>query len=125
MAQIITVKILVNESDLDTSEIKAKALLVKLLKDKSVVDISIEDIVKSNSSINAAIGKRSYGKGDFIQQWAIHSPMKGKLSESEGFWSSEYGWGAKELANIYDGGATNLPNGFEAMPDATFIMVNR
>ena len=125
MAQIVTVKILVNESDLDTGEIKAKALLAKLFKDHSVVDGSIEDVAHANSAINESIKKATYSEGDFVQQWAIHSPMKGKFSESEGFWSSEYGWNAKELANIYDGSAADLPDGYAAMPDAEFVMVNK
>jgi hypothetical protein len=121
MAHIATIKILVNENDME----QVYDLLYRVLNpvfsvwsdDSSqgkIVDWGFDSVNKTNDSIKESIANKTYKKGNAFASWVLFSPREAYESGGEGFWSSRYGWTERESATHFDA----CGRGYEKATDA-------
>jgi hypothetical protein len=116
MAYLVTVNILIDESDASrvvdgiNDMLKEAQEPVEDGGESWIVDWSFDSVDLGAEELNDTICNETYSEGDAFRDWVIFSRSESIVQDGGGFWSNEYGWTTLDLATRFDPISHNLPH---------------
>ncbi|CAM5559940.1 hypothetical protein [Eoetvoesiella caeni] len=126
MAHVVTLEVLVDESDESAvydslNELFRNAQAPQL---GNIVDWSIKSSNDIHESLADELVNETYVEGDAFADWIIFSASELEANgDGACFWSREYGWTTFDLATRFGANQVNLP--IAKGNDAVFLLANK
>ncbi|WP_031574343.1 MULTISPECIES: hypothetical protein [Acidithiobacillus] len=111
MAKVMTFKVLYTDQETENRIIRE----LKSIED--ILDLTVEGINMTNSSLDDSIANETYQKGDAFHFWVICD------NNQERYWSDKYGWTDISRATRYAStGAPHTGQPFITSPNACYML---